>query len=687
MGNYVSSCTFIFTPKLKTNKAARVIFPMGVIRQFQDTINAAEIMLYCPNYFLVNSQSLNLNRRFTPLSADENLELRQVYIMFPMRRVNSMITPAADMAVFWMSANNAPKRISGKISPDSLSGSDVTLMVPEEQPRLVVGDVPEFSHWLMVCRSKTPVLDTIKEEPVTMPRKTAEDHQNTKSCILKISHEYTSPLKEMLKNLESRCIHEGRVVFQDFDDLVYVESIFSHIGFDCLLKINEQICPRFIFEFYSQYRVNYTLEGQILIEFVIQNQFFSFTIEEFGQILGIPTNGACSFTDKWSLDDLQYGVPTSGPYQTNPPCPDEIKNYVQEEREGPITRIRHKNVIPVEENEILTREIVTIMKSWVEIIRENVFCVGGNRDHVPACLCHMLYCIASHGVLDDYYDLHDRVMYPLTAQQERKTRKDYGTKRGRHSTSSSSAFSQPSSSHLNNDDNDGNDEGTSYHLHSLHHLHNYLLHFSSTSMDSTQASSSNPSKKIKLTIIPHRQLFVEISSDEDNTTTPSPITKSSSPSPPNAPSKTPSTKDTSSTFGTTSSSFELKPQFSPPSSNDSPSPQPSNLFLDNIIDAPPRHSNPIPLQSHPSLDITLSLSPIIPLDHLLDTPLPQPPRQPPLMGHLIYFNTFDYHGVNCLCCFHNRNLIFSLRDEMNLMFAHIEYLLTSAIASPSPPHP
>ncbi|GJZ64722.1 hypothetical protein Tco_0621143 [Tanacetum coccineum] len=206
----------------------------------------------------------------------------------------------------------------------------------------------------------------------------------------------------------------------------------------------------------------------------------------------------------------------------------------------------------------------------------------------------------------------------------------------------------------------------------------------------TQASSSNPSKKIKLTIIPLRQLFVNISSDEDVTTTPSPITTSSSPSPPNAPSKTPSTKDTSSTFGTTSSSFESKPQSSPPSSNDTPSPQPSNPFLNDIMDVPPRPSNPIPLQSHPSLDITLSLSPITPLDHTLDTPSPpspQPPPQPPLMGHPIYFNYHDYHGSTCLCCFHNRNLIFSLRDEMNLMFAHIEYLLTSTIASLSSPHP
>nr|GEV51109.1 Gag-Pol polyprotein [Tanacetum cinerariifolium] len=52
------------------------------------------------------------------------------------------------------------------------------------------------------------------------------------------------------------------------------------------------------------------------------------------------------------------------------------------------------------------------------------------------------------------------VMYPLTAQQEQKTRKGYGTKRGRQSTSSSFAFDQPSSSYLNDDDDDGNEEGT-----------------------------------------------------------------------------------------------------------------------------------------------------------------------------------------------------------------------------------
>ncbi|GKA03469.1 hypothetical protein Tco_0676250 [Tanacetum coccineum] len=143
------------------------------------------------------------------------------------------------------------------------------------------------------------------------------------------------------------------------------------------------------------------------------------------------------------------------------------------------------------------------LKPLEEIIWENVFCLGGKRDHVLACLCYMPYCVArsekfnvayymakriewvtkqsrlilpygmlltrlfkfvmseSPELLNESYILYDRVMNPLTTQQERKTRKDHGTRRGRHSTSSSSAFDQPSSSHLNDDDNDRNDEGTS----------------------------------------------------------------------------------------------------------------------------------------------------------------------------------------------------------------------------------
>nr|GEX29268.1 hypothetical protein [Tanacetum cinerariifolium] len=101
----------------------------------------------------------------------------------------------------------------------------------------------------------------------------------------------------------------------------------------------------------------------------------------------------CAFTDRWSLDELAYGVPSDGPYQTNPPSPDDIISSIRIDRE-------------------------------------------------------------------ESYVLYDRVMTPLAAQLERKPRKDRGTKRGRHSTSSST-FNEPSSSHLNDDNDDGNNKGTS----------------------------------------------------------------------------------------------------------------------------------------------------------------------------------------------------------------------------------
>ncbi|GJU48950.1 hypothetical protein Tco_1218505 [Tanacetum coccineum] len=173
-------------------------------------------------------------------------------------------------------------------------------------------------------------------------------------------------------------------------------------------------------------------------------------------------------------------------------------------------------------------------------------------------------------------------------------------------------------------------------------------------MNSTKASSSNPSNKIKLTIIPPRQLFGNIYSDEDVTTTPSPTTTSSSPTPPNTPSKTTSTNQTSSSQENTSS-FQSKLQISPPSSNEPTSPHPLNPLLENILDVPPRPLNTQPLQSHPSLDITLSLSPITHLDRIHDTlSPPSPPQpQPPIMGHPLYYNYHDYHGSNCICYFHN----------------------------------
>ncbi|GKE21997.1 hypothetical protein Tco_1433509, partial [Tanacetum coccineum] len=177
--------------------------------------------------------------------------------------------------------------------------------------------------------------------------------------------------------------------------------------------------------------------------------------------------GACVFTDKWSLDELAYGFPTDGPYQTSPPSPDDIISSIRIDGEGQVRRIRHEEEINVLEYQVLTREIEPTLKPLEDIIRENVFCLGGNWDHVPECLCYMLYCVVHSKNFNLAYFMAKRIKW-VTKQKrlilpyERKPRKDRCMRRGRHSTSSSSVFDQPSSSYLNDDDDDdGNGEGTS----------------------------------------------------------------------------------------------------------------------------------------------------------------------------------------------------------------------------------
>ncbi|GJS31783.1 hypothetical protein Tco_0492403 [Tanacetum coccineum] len=134
------------------------------------------------------------------------------------------------------------------------------------------------------------------------------------------------------------------------------------------------------------------------------------------------------------------------------------------------------------------------MKQWEELIRENVFGLGGHRDRLPACLAHMFYCVVAEEqynlayffvkriecaratptanlpydmfltrlyrhVMEMYphldngiYDIVDRVMRPLALRQTRRPRSDRGN--ARHSISSSSSHHQGTSSHQHDDDDD-----------------------------------------------------------------------------------------------------------------------------------------------------------------------------------------------------------------------------------------
>ncbi|GJY23754.1 hypothetical protein Tco_0397412 [Tanacetum coccineum] len=179
-----------------------------------------------------------------------------------------------------------------------------------------------------------------------------------------------------------------------------------------------------------------------------------------------------------------------GPYSIDLPTPDDIRRLLELERVMKVP-IKLTSLTP---NQILTKELSPDMKQWEELIRENVFGLGGHRDHLPACLAHMLYCVVAEEqynlayffvkriecaranptanlpygmfltrlyrhIMEAYphldngiYDIVDRVMRPLALKQTRRPRSDRG--KARHSVSSSSSHHHGTSSHQHDDDDD-----------------------------------------------------------------------------------------------------------------------------------------------------------------------------------------------------------------------------------------
>ncbi|GJS97226.1 hypothetical protein Tco_0804194 [Tanacetum coccineum] len=332
-----------------------------------------------------------------------------------------------------------------------------------------------------------------------MPKATTTDISLTKSYIPKVSKipGISPTIAQFYKPIENRNIHEGRVVDQAYYKSNNIERLFTNIRFNCLFQINEPIVPRFILDFYSQVTVQTDEYGYLVISFMIQHEFITLTLAQFGQILKIPYNGQAVFTNEWDLASLEYSRETEGPYCTDLPTPDDIRRLLELERVM-VDRTIKSQTVSLNPNQILTKELSPDMKQWEELIRENVFGLGGHRDHLPACLAHMLYCVVAEEqynlayffvkriqcarytptanlpygmfltrlyrhVMETYphldngiYDIVDRVMRPLALKQTRRPRSDRG--KARHSVSSSSSHHQGTSSHQHDDDDDDDDD-------------------------------------------------------------------------------------------------------------------------------------------------------------------------------------------------------------------------------------
>ncbi|GJY18228.1 hypothetical protein Tco_0389719 [Tanacetum coccineum] len=307
-------------------------------------------------------------------------------------------------------------------------------------------------------------------EVTKMPKATTTDISLTKSYILKVSATF-------YKLIENRNIHEGRVVDQAFYKSNNIERLFTNIRFNCLFQINKPIVPRFILDFYSQVTVQTDDYGYLVISFMIHHEFITLTLSQFSQILKVPYNSQAFFTNKWDLASLEYSRETEGPYCSDLPTPDDIRRLLELECVV-VDRTIKSQTVSLNLNQILTKELSLDMKQWEELIRKNVFGLGGHRDRLPACLAHMVYCVVAkkqynlayffvkrikcakatptanlpygmfltrlyRHVMESYphldngiYDIVELVMRPLALRQTRRPRSDRG--KARRSVSSPS---------------------------------------------------------------------------------------------------------------------------------------------------------------------------------------------------------------------------------------------------------
>ncbi|GJV85610.1 hypothetical protein Tco_1525508 [Tanacetum coccineum] len=293
----------------------------------------------------------------------------------------------------------------------------------------------EGIEYTMAVRDFKKILQKTRTIRDKMPRATSTDISLTKSYIPKVSKipGISPTIAKFYKSIENRNIHEGRVVDQAYYKSNNIERLFTNIRFDSV------------------------------------------------------------FTNEWDLGSLEYSQETEGPYSTDLPTPDDIRRLLELERVM-VDRTIKSQTVTLTPNQILTKELSPDMKQWEELIRENVFGLGGHRDHLPACLAHMLYCVVAEEqynlayffvkriecaranptanlpygmfltrlyrhIMEVYphldngiYDIVDRVMRPLALKQTRRPRSDRG--KARHSVSSSSSHHHGTSSHQHDDDDD-----------------------------------------------------------------------------------------------------------------------------------------------------------------------------------------------------------------------------------------
>ncbi|GJT25364.1 hypothetical protein Tco_0895301 [Tanacetum coccineum] len=252
--------------------------------------------------------------------------------------------------------------------------------------------------------------------------------------------------------------------------------------------------------------------GYLVISFMIQHEFITLTLAQFGQILKISIQWVKPFYKRVDLASLERFLKNEDIYAPIFLTPEDSRRLLELERVV-VDRTIKSQTVALNLNQILTKELSPDMKQWEELIRENVFGLEEQYNlayfFVKRIECAKAtptanlpygmfltrlfrHVIELYPHLDNgIYDVVERVMRPLALRQTRRPRSDRG--KARHSVSSTSAHHNlGSSSHQGDDDEDdgasraSTPSPTTY-LNSLHPLNyqNYHMPSSSEQTDET----------------------------------------------------------------------------------------------------------------------------------------------------------------------------------------------------------
>nr|GEU74022.1 hypothetical protein [Tanacetum cinerariifolium] len=179
-------------------------------------------------------------------------------------------------------------------------------------------------------------------------------------------------LRDIYKALESRYVHKGITIDPSFYNDLSDDSVakFTAIGFNYLLSLDEQICPRFIFEFYRILKLERDSNNHFKIQFVISNHHFNLSLAQFTELNHLPNQGICIYSDAWGLNELEKTLKQIEPYNSRLHALDDIHKLI------------HRRTV----HEKIDKEGNTIYKFPNQIKTRN-------RDHTQAVLALMLYCL------------------------------------------------------------------------------------------------------------------------------------------------------------------------------------------------------------------------------------------------------------------------------------------------------